>query len=106
MHYWTVDGDMSLRDLAAEVGILEGSGRHIDREALKRMCASIPSGRWTTYGDLATAIGASGAAQSVAGILASDPDVENAHRVLRSNGQVSPGWMTTDKTHGPDYARA
>jgi len=103
--YWTIDGETSLRDLAAETGILEGSGRHIDREALKKVCASIPRGRWTTYGDLAAAIGAPGAAQSVAGILASDPTVENAHRVLRSGGRISPGWTTTDGSRGPEYAR-
>jgi len=105
MSYWTIDGETSLRDLAAETGILEGSGRHIDREALKKVCASIPRGRWTTYGDLAAAIGAPGAAQSVAGILASDPTVENAHRVLRSGGRISPGWTTTDGSRGPEYAR-
>ena len=105
MHYWTVDGEISLRDLAAETGILERSGRHINRNALKQLCASIPSGRWTTYGDLAAAIGVRGAAQSVAGVIATDPEIQNAHRVLRSNRRISPGFATTEGTGGPEVAR-
>jgi alkylated DNA nucleotide flippase Atl1 len=105
MHYWTVDGEISLRDLGAETGVLERGNSHIDRAALKRLCGSIPAGRWTTYGDLATAVGATGAAQSVAGIIATDPDIQNAHHVLRAGGRISPGWLSTDGTKGPEHAR-
>jgi alkylated DNA nucleotide flippase Atl1 len=105
MLYWTVDGETSLRDLAADAGILQagGPGRRIDRDALRRMCAAIPRGRWTTYGDLAAAIGVPGAAQSVAGVIATDPAIPNAHRVLRSTGQVSPRWIGEEG--GPEFAR-
>ena len=86
MIYWTVNGEISLRDLGAEAGLLDGasSAAHVDRDALYEVCAAIPQGRWTTYGDLASAIGASGAAQAVAGVIATDDKIENAHRVLRS----------------------
>ena len=104
MHYWTVDGEISLRDLAAEAGILEGAGRHVDRDLLRRVCQAIPSGRWITYGDVARAIGLPGAAQSVAGVIASDEAVPNAHRVLRAGGRISPGW-TADEG-GPEVARS
>ncbi len=106
MLYWTIDGDTSLRDLAADAGILggSGSGRQIDREALRHACAAIPAGRWTTYGDLAAAIGVPGAAQSVAGLIATDPAILNAHRVLRSTGRISPGW--SGEEGGPEVARA
>jgi alkylated DNA nucleotide flippase Atl1 len=105
MNYWTIEGETSLRDLAADSGILEGrgSGRRIDREALRQLCKAIPQGRWTTYGDLAAAIGVPGAAQSVAGVIATDPAIPNAHRVLRSTGQISPGW--TGAEGGPEIAR-
>ncbi len=104
MHYWTVDGGISLRDLGAEAGVLERTGRHVDREALRAACAAIPAGHWTTYGDLAKAIGVPGAAQSVAGVIASDDSIPNAHRVLRSTRQISPGWSATDGG-GPEVAR-
>jgi alkylated DNA nucleotide flippase Atl1 len=105
MLYWTVDGEVSLRDLGREVGVLERSGRRIDRQALRDLCAAIPSGRWTTYGDVAMAIGVPGAAQSVAGILAADWSIPNPHRVLRSSGQISPGWRSSEGA-GPDACRA
>jgi alkylated DNA nucleotide flippase Atl1 len=104
MHYWTVDGEISLRDLGAEAGLLERSGRHIDRNALRAVCERIPPGRWTTYAAVAEAIGVPGAAQSVAGVIATDPSITNAQRVLRSTGRISPGWSATDGG-GPDTAR-
>lgn len=104
MHYWTVDGEISLRDLGAEAGVLKRSGRQVDRDALRAACAAIPAAHWTTYGDLARAIGVAGAAQSVAGVIASDDSIPNAHRVLRSTRQISPGWSATDGG-GPEVAR-
>jgi alkylated DNA nucleotide flippase Atl1 len=104
MIYWTVDGQVALRDLGREVGVLERSGRRIDREALRNLCDAIPPGYWTTYGDVATAIGVPGAAQSVAGILATDWSIPNPHRVLRSSGHISPGWRSGDGG-GPEACR-
>ena len=104
MLYWTTDGTKTLRDLAAEHGLLDGSSRRVDKEALKRVCAAIPYGRWTTYGDIAAAIGVAGAAQSVSGVIATDPGVKRP-RVLRASGQVSPGWVS-DAGEGPEHARA
>jgi len=105
MNYWTVDGDVSLRDVAREAGLLERSGRRINRDALRSVCAAIPEGRWTTYGDVAKATGVPGAAQSVAGILATDWSIPNPHRVLRSGGHISPGWRSGDGG-GPEVCRA
>jgi alkylated DNA nucleotide flippase Atl1 len=106
MHYWTVNGEISLRDLGAEAGLLDGgsSASHVDRVALRELCAKIPEGRWTTYGDLASAIGVPGAAQAVAGVIATDDKIQNAQRVLRSTRQISPGWKATDGG-GPEVAR-
>lgn len=104
MHYWTVDGEISLKDLGKDAGLLESTSRHIDRDRLREACKAIPSGRWTTYGDVAAAIGVAGAAQAVAGVIKSDPSIPNAHRVLRSTGGISPGWTATDGG-GPEVAR-
>ena len=105
MIYWTTDGEQTLRDLAAQRGLLGAQpNRRIDKNALRHVCSEIPAGRWTTYGDVASAIGVPGAAQSVAGVIATDPDVQNAHRVLRANGQISPGWVNA-AGDGPAHAR-
>ena len=105
MIYWTTDGEQTLRDLAAERGLLDGSSRRVDKDALRQLCSTIPHGRWTTYGDIAAAIGVPGAAQSVAGVIATEAGVKNAHRVLRATGQVSPGWVSSEG-EGPEHARA
>src|SRR5207253_6009411 len=103
MHYWTVDGEISLKDLGKEAGLLESTSRHIDRARLRKACEEIPSGRWTAYGDLAAAIGVAGAAQSVAGVIATDPSIPNAHRVLPASGRISPG-CTASHGGGPEVA--
>jgi alkylated DNA nucleotide flippase Atl1 len=105
MIYWTTDGEQTLRDLAAAHGLLDGSSRRVDKDALKQVCGAIPYGMWTTYGDIAAAIRVPGAAQSVAGVIATDAGIENAHRVLRATGQLSPGWVNV-AGDGPDHARA
>jgi alkylated DNA nucleotide flippase Atl1 len=105
MIYWTIDGTISLQELGKDIGVLEGASRSVDRNLLRKVCAEIPRGRWTTYGDLAEAIGVPGAAQSIASVIASDTAVENAHRVLRATGEISPGWEASDGS-GPEAARA
>lgn len=60
----------------------------------------LPEGSWTTYGDLADLTGFS--AESVGGFVA-NVDVENAHRVLRVDGSISPGfhWSDAERTDDP-----
>ena len=76
----------------------------MDRPALRRACALIPAGRWTTYGDLADALGAPGHARQVARLLARGGGIPNAHRVLRSTGRVASGFRAGD-CGGPEVAR-
>jgi alkylated DNA nucleotide flippase Atl1 len=76
----------------------------VDRAALRRACALIPAGRWTSYGDLADALGAPGHARQVARLLARGGGIPNAHRVLRSTGRVAAGFRTGD-CGGPEVAR-
>lgn len=67
---------------------------------LRQILAALPAGKWTTYGDLAAAIGS--AAQPVGNFLATRI-VPNAHRVLRSGGVVSESfeWIDEKETRQP-----
>ncbi|MGD9696988.1 MAG: MGMT family protein [Thermoleophilia bacterium] len=64
----------------------------VEPAALAALCTRIPAGRWTSYGDLADALGLPGRSRAVARVLADHHDVPNAHRVLLASGRVSPGW--------------
>ncbi len=61
---------------------------------LRRVLAEVPTGSWTTFGDLATVIGSNPA--GVGTYMASRPGLENAHRVLTSEGMVSPSFRWPD----------
>jgi len=64
-------------------------------------CRKIPSGRTTTYGELAVRIGHPGAARAVGSALARNPIplIIPCHRVLRTDGHLggfsAPGGLTT-----------
>jgi methylated-DNA-[protein]-cysteine S-methyltransferase len=64
-------------------------------------CRKIPSGRTTTYGELALRIGHPGAARAVGSALARNPIplIIPCHRVLRTDGHLggfsAPGGLTT-----------
>ncbi|MFG2243707.1 DUF262 domain-containing protein [Spirillospora sp. NPDC048823] len=61
---------------------------------LRRLLAELPTGSWTTFGDLATVIGSNPA--GVGTYMASRPGLEHAHRVLTSDGTVSPSFPRPD----------
>ncbi|WP_258573598.1 GmrSD restriction endonuclease domain-containing protein [Actinomadura parmotrematis] len=63
-------------------------------KTLRRLLAELPAGRWTTYGDLAAVIGSHAAA--IGTHLAGRPELENAHRVLTSEGQISSSFRWPD----------
>ncbi|OLT10234.1 hypothetical protein BJF77_00425 [Kocuria sp. CNJ-770] len=67
---------------------------------LDQMLTEIPAGRWTTYGDLAKALGT--AAQPIGNRLRDAP-VPNPHRVLTSSAKPSPDfrWGDEDRTDDP-----
>ena len=67
---------------------------------LNQLLIEIPPGRWTSYGDLATVLGTF--AMPVGSRLANHP-AENAHRVLRASGRISPDfrWPDPDRTDDP-----
>jgi alkylated DNA nucleotide flippase Atl1 len=71
-----------------------------DWSLLRKACAAIPPGAWTTYGDLAELIGSHPVPVGVH--LATHP-VPNAWRVLTSDGKISPGfrWEVEGRTDDP-----
>ncbi|MGY1637897.1 DUF262 domain-containing protein [Geodermatophilus sp. SYSU D00742] len=75
-----------------------GEGR--DWSLLRRACAAIPLGSWTTYGDMAELIGSHPV--PVGAHLATQP-VPNAWRVLSSEGKISPQfrWADPERTDDP-----
>ncbi len=76
-----------------------------DWSLLRKACAAIPAGAWTTYGDLAELIGSHPVPVGVH--LATHP-VPNAWRVLTSDGKISPGfrWEVEGRTDDPQQLLA
>ncbi|RAV32907.1 GmrSD restriction endonuclease domain-containing protein [Corynebacterium heidelbergense] len=72
---------------------------------VRRIVATIPAGRWTTYGDVAAAAGTN--AQSIGNHLAGHV-VLNAHRVMRRNGVVAEHfrWIDPTETRTPEEVLA
>ncbi|WP_168198619.1 DUF262 domain-containing protein [Nesterenkonia sp. NBAIMH1] len=106
---WTFDSIEArtdrLIDLAVQYwpGPLEGIEPAPDKEHwvnLRFILSEMPTGTWTTYGDLAAAIGVS--AQSVGNYLAHKP-ASNPHRVLKTNGAVSDqfAWVGDNQSVDP-----
>jgi len=73
---------------------------------MNRALAALPTGSWTTYGDLGALIGRHPV--SVEKRLSTTP-APNAHRVLKATGVVSPGftWLDEERSDDPrDVLRA
>lgn len=89
------------RDLPSVAGAVRGAGS-FDWSELHAAMEAVPSGRWTTYGDLAALVGT--AAQPVGTHIAGCPDCPNAHRVIGADGRVRPGfaWSDPDDQRRPE----
>ena len=63
-------------------------------DAAAAFVATVPPGRWTTYGDVAVAAGRSrSAAQGVASWIGTKGHLlANVHRVLNTDGEIRPAW--------------
>ena len=62
----------------------------MDTDKLRTVLDAIPAGRWTSYGDIANALGASIAATRALNQQLIRHALPNAHRVLKSDGSVAP----------------
>jgi alkylated DNA nucleotide flippase Atl1 len=69
-------------------------------DVINQVLAALPAGSWTTYGDLAALIGSHAVAVGQRLATAATP---NAHRVLQSDGKVSPNfaWVDLSRTEDP-----
>lgn len=78
---------------------------HTDQEwagwrELREVLLAMPSGTWTSYGDIAALIGTH--AVSVGNYLSSKAGVHGAYRVLTADGRISSGFRWTDEQHSGD----
>jgi alkylated DNA nucleotide flippase Atl1 len=66
----------------------------LDLDAAEAFLATVPSGHWTSYGDVAVAAGrSSSAAQGIVSWIGSKGHLlPNVHRVLNVRGEVNSGW--------------
>lgn len=93
---WATLAGASLADLAKQL-----SGARKDWTSLHTLLGAIPSGRWTTYGDVASVIGSH--AVPIGTHLATCGQCPNAWRVLTASGRVSTGfrWTEPARTDAP-----
>jgi alkylated DNA nucleotide flippase Atl1 len=86
------------RDLPTVAGVPERST--FDWAELHQAMAAIPTGRWTTYGELAALVGT--AAQPLGQHIQHCPACPNAQRVLGADGKPRPGfsWKNLKETRG------
>lgn len=89
--WWITDDG---RDLPTIAGLVERST--FDWSGLHQILELLPSGRWTTYGDLADAVGT--AAQPLGQHVTSCTECANAHRLLGANGRPKEGFAWSDPT--------
>lgn len=99
---WKTTDGQTLSALAGEAS--ENRSVRRDWSDLHGLLELVRAGEWTTYGDLAEAIGSS--AQAVAGHVARCPDsaCQAGYRVLTADGQVAEGFYWGDSTDARDPA--
>jgi len=72
----------------------EGGRKPFDWTTLHTILEALPQGRWTTYRELADAVGT--APQPLGGHIASCAQCANAHRVLTADGRIADGFAWPD----------
>jgi alkylated DNA nucleotide flippase Atl1 len=91
--YQTLDGEV-LHKVAEALG--DAGEPRFDWSRLHTLLAGLPSGRWTTYGDLAQVVGT--AAQPLGGHMSRCEECPNAWRVLGGDGRPRPNFAWSDPT--------
>jgi alkylated DNA nucleotide flippase Atl1 len=78
----------------------------IDFKRAAAFIAAVPTGRWTTYGDVAKAGGADKGAQAIGDWLRREGDrVSHVYRVLKVDGFVADGFRPAGPGVPADEAR-
>jgi alkylated DNA nucleotide flippase Atl1 len=83
--------------------------RRIEFEKARSFIASVPCGRWTSYGEVARAGGSPRGGMGVGAWLRAEGDtLPNVYRVMSARGEVRPNWRSRaeDLPRGPDGVRA
>lgn len=93
--FQTMDGE-ALHRLAESLRDATSADHRFDWSQLHELLAALPSGRWTTYGDLAVVVGT--APQPVGNHVAACEDCTNAWRVLGHDGRPRPNFAWSDPT--------
>ncbi len=77
----------------------------VNKDNAEAFIASIPKGRWTSYGDVAEAAGSPKAAQAIGNWLRSEEtDVPLVYRVLHGTGEISKHWTASNPALPPTVA--
>jgi alkylated DNA nucleotide flippase Atl1 len=100
--WWLLEDGRKLMDVRAEFrGEKPGAQSGFDWSPLHRILEQLPEGRWTSYGELADAIGA--APQPLGNHVVDCRHCVNAWRVLTVDGQMAEGfrWRNTDDIRDP-----
>lgn len=87
--WWVTADGLDLTQLAGKVPSVG-----FDWEPLHEVLGALPSGRWTTYGDIAALVGT--AAQPLGNHIAGCTECANAHRILGRQGEPSPAFRWSD----------
>ena len=95
--FWQLADGRSLKHVrAAYTGAQPAKppSRRFDWSALHSILEALPEGHWTTYGDLADAVGT--AAQPLGNHVTTCRQCTNAHRILTGEGKVADGFAWLD----------
>ncbi len=87
---WRTENGSTLPTLAG----IRATLRARDWTDLHAVLAGVQAGEWTSYGDLADAVGSS--ARAVGGHVRDCPECDTAYRVLRSDGSFAGGFTWSD----------
>lgn len=99
--YWHLDDGRRLKDVRAEFRGEKPDDRvRFDWSLLHRILERLPGGSWTSYGDLADAVGT--APQPLGNHIVTCRHCVNAWRVLTSDGRVAPAFRWSDPADARD----
>ena len=99
--FWSLPDGRKLRDVRAAYSGKDPkkAAPGFDWSALHAILEALPAGHWTTYGNLADAVGT--AAQPLGAHVAGCEQCTNAHRIRSGDGTVAPNFRWS----GPDDDR-
>lgn len=92
--YWVLEDGRQLYDVRAQYRGDEDTEQRFDWSSLHRILEQLPEGRWTSYGELADAVGT--AAQAVGNHVVACRHCANSWRVLTADGQISESFRWPD----------